>query len=93
MSRALLLDILRTIRHTFSRFISLVVIVALGTGFFVGIKSAGPSMEETAKEYVFNTKKSISEVAYALGFQYPQHFSRWFKKQAGCTPNEYRAIY
>lgn len=51
MSRALLLDILRTIRHTFSRFISLVVIVALGTGFFVGIKSAGPSMEETAKEY------------------------------------------
>lgn len=48
---------------------------------------------ETAKEYVFNTKKSISEVAYALGFQYPQHFSRWFKKQAGCTPNEYRAIY
>ena len=46
---------------------------------------------EMAKERVFNTQKSISEIAYELGFTYPQHFSRWFKKQAGCTPNEYRA--
>ena len=45
---------------------------------------------ETAKERVFNTQKSISEIAYELGFAYPQHFSRWFKKQAGYTPNEYR---
>ena len=45
---------------------------------------------ETAKERVFNTQKSISEIAYELGFTYPQHFSRWFKKQTGCTPNEYR---
>ena len=45
---------------------------------------------EMAKERVFNTRKSVSEIAYELGFQYPQHFSRWFKKQVGCTPNEYR---
>ena len=45
---------------------------------------------DVAKEMVFNTKKSVSEIAYELGFQYPQHFSRWFKKQAGCTPGEYR---
>ena len=45
---------------------------------------------ETAKERVFNTQKSISEIAYELGFAYPQHFSRWFKKQTGYTPNEYR---
>ena len=37
-----------------SRFISIVIIVALGTGFFVGIKSASPSMSKTAEEY-FNT--------------------------------------
>ena len=47
---------------------------------------------DVAKEKVFNTKKSVSEIAYELGFQYPQHFSRWFKKQTGCTPNEYRTM-
>lgn len=31
---------------------------------------------ETAKERVFNTQQSISEIAYELGFAYPQHFSR-----------------
>ena len=45
---------------------------------------------EMAKERVFNTRKSVSEIAYELGFQYPQHFSRWFKKQVGITPSEYR---
>lgn len=47
---------------------------------------------EIAKERVYNTKKTISEISYELGFPYPQHFSRWFKKMAGCTPNEYRAV-
>ncbi len=46
---------------------------------------------EIAKERVYNTKKTVSEISYELGFPYPQHFSRWFKKMAGCTPNEYRA--
>lgn len=51
MSRALLLDILRTVKKSKSRFISIIIIVALGAGFFVGIKSAGPSMSATATEY------------------------------------------
>ena len=45
---------------------------------------------DVAKEQVFNTSKSISEISYELGFPYPQHFSRWFKKMVGVTPNEYR---
>lgn len=45
---------------------------------------------EVAKEKVCDTSRSISEIAYELGFPYPQHFGRWFKKMTGCTPNEYR---
>jgi AraC-like DNA-binding protein len=43
-----------------------------------------------AKEKVFEDKKSINEIAYELGFKYPQHFSRIFKQKTGVTPNEYR---
>lgn len=32
---------------------------------------------------------SVSEVAYRLGFEYPQHLSRMFKKGTGVTPKEY----
>ena len=45
---------------------------------------------EVAKERVFDKNKSISEVAYELGFKYPQHFSRMFKNATGYTPVEYR---
>jgi AraC family transcriptional regulator, transcriptional activator of pobA len=43
-----------------------------------------------AKEKMFDTDKSVSEIAYELGFKYPQHFSRFFKLKVGYTPNEYR---
>lgn len=45
---------------------------------------------EIAKERMFEKEKSISQVAYELGFEYPQYFSRLFKKRIGMTPNEYR---
>lgn len=43
-----------------------------------------------AKERMCDTQKNVSEIAYELGFQYPQHFSRMFKKVVGQTPVEYR---
>jgi AraC-like DNA-binding protein len=45
-----------------------------------------------AKEKIVDTSKSISEVAYELGFKYPSHFTRFFKQQVGRTPNEYRSL-
>lgn len=45
---------------------------------------------EQAKEMLLESGKSVSEVAYDLGFKYPNHLSRLFKKVAGTTPNEYR---
>lgn len=45
---------------------------------------------ELAKEHIADTDETLSEIAYTLGFQYPQHLSRLFKKRIGCTPSEYR---
>lgn len=43
-----------------------------------------------AKEQLLIPSNSVSQVSYRLGFQYPQHFTRVFKKATGITPNEYR---
>ena len=47
---------------------------------------------DLAKEKVFDLTKTVSEIAYELGFKYPQHFSRSFKQHVGYTPNEYRFL-
>lgn len=47
---------------------------------------------DLAKEMIIGTDKTVSEIAYELGFQYSQHFSRIFKKNVGCTPMEYRKM-
>ena len=46
---------------------------------------------ELAKERIADTEETVSQIAYSLGFQYPQHLCRLFKKRVGCTPNEYRS--
>lgn len=46
---------------------------------------------DVAKQRMFDATKSVSEVAYELGFKYPQHFTRVFKQHVGVTPLEYRS--
>lgn len=41
-----------------------------------------------AKEILQNTKLSVSEVCYSLGFENPTHFSRIFKEQYGVSPSD-----
>jgi AraC family transcriptional regulator, transcriptional activator of pobA len=43
---------------------------------------------DVAKERIFDLHKSVSEIAYDLGFKYPQHFTRLFKQRVGVSPNE-----
>ena len=47
---------------------------------------------DIAKERIFDRSKTLSEIAYELGFKHPQHFSRMFKNETGHTPNEYRLL-
>jgi AraC family transcriptional regulator, transcriptional activator of pobA len=47
---------------------------------------------DVAKERIFDTSKTVSQVAYELGFKYPQHFARLFKQRVGQSPLEFRTL-
>ena len=47
---------------------------------------------DAAKNLAFDPDKTVNEIAYELGFKYPQHFTRLFKNVTGYTPNEYRGL-
>lgn len=46
--------------------------------------------QQLAKQYVSNSRYSINEVTYLLGFSEPSNFSRAFKRWTGHSPSEYR---
>ena len=59
-------------------------------------KTTGDTASNYIRQYIIQraknelaTGESIARVAYGLGFEYPQHLSRMFKKQTGMTPSEY----
>ena len=45
---------------------------------------------EEAKRRLVETREDIGEIAYRLGFNYPAHFSRMFKRVVGLSPKEFR---
>ena len=59
-------------------------------------KSAKDYIQETlidlAKQKTYDTDKSVSEIAYELGFKYPHHFTRVFKQHVGYSPIDYRQL-
>ena len=59
-------------------------------------KTTGDTAGNYIRQFIIQRAKnelttgiSIAQVAYALGFEYPQHLSKMFKKQTGMTPTEY----
>ncbi len=74
----------------------------LSTNYFGDLfkKETGSTVKEyillklidIAKEMIYDKSKSINEIAYELGFKYPQHFTRLFKNETGFTPNEFRNL-
>jgi len=49
-------------------------------------------MIERAKGMLLTTDLSVNEIAYSLGFEYPQYFNRLFKSKTGQTPVEFRNL-
>lgn len=47
-------------------------------------------LTERAKELISQTDMTMSQVAYSLGFRYPQHFGRMFKRVVGVSPLQFR---
>jgi len=47
---------------------------------------------EKAKTKILGTNESISEIAYSLGFEYPQGLNKLFKTKTGMSPSKYRNV-
>ncbi|WP_346319950.1 helix-turn-helix domain-containing protein [Chitinophaga sp. YIM B06452] len=47
---------------------------------------------EKAKSLLWSTEKSISEIAYELGFEHPSHFAKLFKAKTGKSPSGFREL-
>ena len=68
MTKALLQNTFREIAHTKARFISIMAIIALGVGFFAGIKATSPSMYRLAEEYYRDTELMDFRLVSTTGF-------------------------
>ncbi|MEM7105724.1 MAG: AraC family transcriptional regulator [Bacteroidota bacterium] len=47
---------------------------------------------EKAKTRLLGSNESVSEIAYILGFEYPQGLNKLFKAKVGMSPTEYRTL-
>ncbi len=73
--------------------------VALSPNYFGDLvkRSTGQTAQEYihrkllshAKLQLLQGTKNVTEIAYSLGFQYPQHFIRFFKNKVGVTPRQF----
>ena len=63
-------------------------------------KESGRNAQQLIQEFVIDraknellaSNKQITQIAYDLGFEYPQHFSKLFKSKTGMSPNKFRTL-
>lgn len=107
MKSALLKTSLREIKNTKNRFISIFGIVALGVGFFSGIKAAPPDMRISADKYYDDTKLMNFRLVSTYGFDendiaaleeidgaevYPSYFADLLSYSEGTSPEAARVF-
>ncbi|MBR4622420.1 MAG: FtsX-like permease family protein [Ruminococcus sp.] len=69
MKTALYKDTAREIRRSLSRFLSILAIIALGCGFFAGVKATMPDMVSTAEDYFKDKKLMDAKLVSSVGFK------------------------
>lgn len=52
----------------------------------------GVRMKE-AKKLLAQDEPTVAMISRVVGFRSPSHFTVWFKREAGCSPRDYRALY
>lgn len=68
MKKKLILNTFRSVKNTKSRFIAIMAIIAIGSGFFAGVKSASPSMKNSAAQYLEEQGLADFHLMSELGF-------------------------
>jgi len=68
MGKTLFKDIFREIKKSFSRFLAILAIIAIGISFFVGIKMTCPDMKITADQYFKDNKLMDFYLVSSVGF-------------------------
>lgn len=68
MKKKLILNTLRSVKNTKSRFIAIMAIIAIGSGFFAGVKSASPYMKASAADYLGKQGLADFHLISELGF-------------------------
>ena len=61
-------DILRAVTHSWSRFLALFIIVALGAGFYSGVRTTAPNMRATADAYFDESRFMDVRLVSTFGF-------------------------
>ena len=68
MASAFTKDVIRSVTHSWGRFIAIAIIAALGTGFFAGLRMTGPDMRLAGDEYYDGTNLADARVVSTAGF-------------------------
>ncbi len=84
--------------HEVADYASLLYISAGHLSEVVKMQSGKPAIKHIherlileAQRMLFHTHASLKEIAFNLGFTEASYFNRFFKRETGVTPNEYRA--
>lgn len=69
MKSKLVLSTIRSLKNTLSRFIAIFAIIAIGCGFFAGVKAAGLDMKESAWDYYNKSNLADVHILSTVGFE------------------------